>query len=117
MDKAEEAVATRFIDEHPSQAAEVVSLLQTEDPKYPFVSHNAALGALQVRYCWACQRDYEDYQGSSGGVRCGRMMAQKRVEKHVSTTAHNHGSIPPYLNRRRPGNSLNRGQMYSTVGT
>ena len=73
MTESEEAKAIRFIDEHPSQAAEVVSALQTEDPKYPFVSCNAALGTLQVRYCWACQRDYDDGGGSalgrSGGVR------------------------------------------------
>ena len=69
----------------------MVSALQTEDPKYPFVSCNAALGTLQVRYCWACQRYYDDGGGSAWGNEGGRMMAQKRIEKHVKSNAHKAG--------------------------
>jgi hypothetical protein len=49
MGEYEERVAARFIEEHPSRAAEVVSALQTEDPKYPFVS--SRLVSLQYAVC------------------------------------------------------------------
>ena len=53
----------------PAVTEQVVSVLQTEDPKWPHLSGNAGLGAMQLRFCWACKE-------GALGIGNGTMMQQ-----------------------------------------
>jgi TATA-box binding protein (TBP) (component of TFIID and TFIIIB) len=81
VDEDERARAAEFLNGTPALTEQVVSLLQTEDPKWPHLSGNAGLGAMQLRFCWACKE-------GALGIGNGTMMVQKRVEKHVASAGH-----------------------------
>ena len=55
VDEVERARAAEFIKSAPALTEQVVSLLRAEDPKWPHVSGNAGLGAMQLRFCFACK--------------------------------------------------------------
>lgn len=81
IDETERARATEFLGSAPALTEQVVSLLQTEDGKWPHISCNAGLGAMQLRFCWACKE-------GALGIGDGTMMRHKRVEKHVASAPH-----------------------------
>ena len=81
VDTDERARAAAFLNSARALTQQVVSLLQTEDSKWPQMSCNAGLGTMQLRFCFACK------QGALG-LGKGTMMSQKRVEKHTASAAH-----------------------------
>eukprot|EP01044_Picomonas_judraskeda_P044876 COSAG03_NODE_24305_length_273_cov_0.758621_1_plen_91_part_11 len=81
IDEDERARAAEFLNGTPALTEQVVSLLQAEDSKWPHISGNAGLGAMQLRFCWACKE-------GALGIGEGTMMPQKRVEKHAASAGH-----------------------------
>eukprot|EP01046_Picozoa_sp_COSAG06_P077093 COSAG06_NODE_24923_length_648_cov_0.903636_1_plen_135_part_10 len=81
VDEAERARAAEFIKSAPALTEQVVTLLRTEDSKWPHISGNAGLGALQLRFCWAWHNvmTTQDLPTSTYTITCRHFTTMARV--------------------------------------